>query len=233
MTDLAGLTLESAAAALKSKSVSAVELAAAYIAAIESARPLNAFVLETPERALDMAAASDARLARGEGGALEGVPLGIKDLFCTEGVATTACSKILAGFRPTYESTVTSQLWRDGAVKLGKLNMDELAMGSSNESSAYGPVINPWRSRGSNQALTPGGSSGGSAAAVAAELCLGATGTDTGGSIRQPAAFTGSFGIKPTYGRCSRWGVVAFASSSTRPGRSPRRPRMRPCCSNR
>ena len=218
MSDLTGLTLEAAAAALKSKSVSAVELTKAFVGAMEAARPLNAFVAETPDKALAMARAADDRLARGEGGPLEGVPLGIKDLFCTEGVEATACSNILKGFKPTYESTVTSQLWRDGAVMLGKLNMDEFAMGSSNESSAFGPVVNPWRSRGSNQALTPGGSSGGSAAAVAADLCLGATGTDTGGSIRQPASFTGAFGIKPTYGRCSRWGIVAFASSLDQAG---------------
>ncbi|MBV9511275.1 MAG: Asp-tRNA(Asn)/Glu-tRNA(Gln) amidotransferase subunit GatA [Caulobacteraceae bacterium] len=218
MSELSGLTLEAAVAALKAKSVSAVELTRAYIGAMEAARPLNAYIAETPEKALAMAEASDARLARGEGGPLEGAPLGVKDLFSTEGVAASACSNILKGFKPTYESTVTGQLWRDGAVMLGKLNMDEFAMGSSNESSAYGPVVNPWRSRGSNRALTPGGSSGGSAAAVAADLCLGATGTDTGGSIRQPAAFTGTFGIKPTYGRCSRWGIVAFASSLDQAG---------------
>src|SRR5262249_16829279 len=157
----------------------------------------------TPDKALQMAAAADAKLAAGDARPLEGVPLGIKDLFCTEGVRTTACSRILGDFKPTYESTVTSQLWRDGAVMLGKLNMDEFAMGSSNESWALGRVVNPWRNRGSNQPLTPGGSSGGSASAVAAQLCLGATATDTGGSIRQPAAFTGTVGIKPTYGRCS------------------------------
>jgi aspartyl-tRNA(Asn)/glutamyl-tRNA(Gln) amidotransferase subunit A len=165
-----------------------------------------------------MAKASDVRIARGEAGPLEGVPLGIKDLFCTKGVRTTAGSRILGDFKPTYESTVTANLWRDGAVMLGKLNMDEFAMGSSNESSAFGPVVNPWRNRGSNQALTPGGSSGGSATAVAAELCLGATATDTGGSIRQPASFTGTVGVKPTYGRCSRWGIVAFASSLDQAG---------------
>jgi aspartyl-tRNA(Asn)/glutamyl-tRNA(Gln) amidotransferase subunit A len=175
-------------------------------------------VLETPDKALDMARAADARRARGEAGPLEGAPLGIKDLFCTEGVRSTACSNILGNFVPTYESTVTSQLWRDGAVMLGKLNMDEFAMGSSNETSAFGPVINPWRRAGGNAKLTPGGSSGGSATSVAADLCLGATATDTGGSIRQPAAFTGTVGIKPTYGRCSRWGVVAFASSLDQAG---------------
>jgi aspartyl-tRNA(Asn)/glutamyl-tRNA(Gln) amidotransferase subunit A len=218
MSKLTGLTLKAAVDGLRAKSFSAVEIAQAHVEAIEQARPLNAFVLETPDKALAMARASDARIASGEAGPLEGAPLGIKDLFCTEGVRTTACSKILGDFKPPYESTVTSHLWRDGAVMLGKLNMDEFAMGSSNESSAFGPVTNPWRSRGSNQALTPGGSSGGSASAVAADLCLAATGTDTGGSIRQPAAFTGTVGIKPTYGRCSRWGIVAFASSLDQAG---------------
>jgi aspartyl-tRNA(Asn)/glutamyl-tRNA(Gln) amidotransferase subunit A len=215
---MSGLTLKAAIEGLRDRSISAVELAQDYIEKVEGARALNAFVLETPDKALHMASLSDAKLAKGEGGPLEGVPLGIKDLFCTEGVRTTACSNILGDFKPPYESTVTSQLWRDGAVMLGKLNMDEFAMGSSNETSAFGPVTNPWRSRGSNKALTPGGSSGGSATAVAADLCLAATGTDTGGSIRQPAAFTGTVGIKPTYGRCSRWGVVAFASSLDQAG---------------
>ena len=165
-----------------------------------------------------MAKASDARRAKGAAGPLDGAPLGIKDLFCTKGVRSTAGSKIIGEFIPPYESTVTANLWRDGAVMLGKLNMDEFAMGSSNETSAWGPVVNPWRSKGGNAQLTPGGSSGGSAAAVAAQLCLGATATDTGGSIRQPASFTGTVGIKPTYGRCSRWGVVAFASSLDQAG---------------
>ena len=218
MTETKGLTLKAAIDGLRAKRFSAEELAVVHLDAIEQARPLNAFVLETPEVALAMARASDARIASGEAGPLEGVPLGIKDLFCTEGVRTTAGSKILGNFKPTYESTVTANLWRDGAVMLGKLNMDEFAMGSSNETSAFGPVINPWRNRGSNQALTPGGSSGGSATAVAAELCLGATATDTGGSIRQPASFTGTVGVKPTYGRCSRWGIVAFASSLDQAG---------------
>jgi aspartyl-tRNA(Asn)/glutamyl-tRNA(Gln) amidotransferase subunit A len=218
MTETKGLTLKAAIDGLRAKRFSAEELAVAHLDVIEQARPLNAFVLETPEVALAMARASDARIASGEAGALEGVPLGIKDLFCTEGVRTTAGSKILGNFKPTYESTVTANLWRDGAVMLGKLNMDEFAMGSSNENSAFGPVVNPWRNRGSNQALTPGGSSGGSATAVAAELCLGATATDTGGSIRQPASFTGTVGVKPTYGRCSRWGIVAFASSLDQAG---------------
>ena len=218
MTETKGLTLKAAVDGLRAKRFSAEELAVAHLDAIEQARPLNAFVLETPETALAMARASDARIAAGEAGPLEGVPLGIKDLFCTEGVRTTAGSKILGNFKPTYEPPVTANLWRDGAVMLGKLNMDEFAMGSSNETSAFGPVVNPWRNQGSNQALTPGGSSGGSATAVAAELCLGATATDTGGSIRQPAAFTGTVGVKPTYGRCSRWGVVAFASSLDQAG---------------
>lgn len=218
MTDLTRLTLTEARDGLKAKSFSATELTQAHIAAVEKARALNAYVLETPEHALKQAAASDAKLARGEAGPLEGLPLGIKDLFATEGVRTTACSKILGNFVPPYESTVSGQLWRDGAVMLGKLNNDEFAMGSSNETSAFGNVVNPWRRTGSETPLVPGGSSGGSAAAVAADLCLAATATDTGGSIRQPAAFTGTVGIKPTYGRCSRWGIVAFASSLDQAG---------------
>jgi len=218
MTGLTELTLAEACSALRQKKCSAVELAQAHIRAIEKARALNAFIIETPEKALAMARQSDARIARGEAGPLEGIPLGIKDLYCTEGVQTTAGSHILEGFVPPYESTVTANLWRDGAVMLGKLNLDEFAMGSSNETSHFGPVISPWRRRGSNAALVPGGSSGGSAAAVAARLCFGATASDTGGSIRQPAAFTGTTGIKPTYGRCSRWGMVAFASSLDQAG---------------
>jgi aspartyl-tRNA(Asn)/glutamyl-tRNA(Gln) amidotransferase subunit A len=220
MSELTSLTLKAALEGLSRKDFSSVELTSAFNAAIETANPsLNAYVLTTPDKALDMAAASDERRARGEAGALEGVPLGIKDLFCTEGVRTTACSNVLGEFTPTYESSVTSNLWRDGAVMLGKLNLDEFAMGSSNETSRFGPVVNPWkRQDGGNVSLTPGGSSGGSAAAVAADLCLGATATDTGGSIRQPAAFTGTVGIKPTYGRCSRWGIVAFASSLDQAG---------------
>jgi len=218
MTDLTSLTLAQARDALRKREFSATELAEAYIAAAERARLLNAFVLETPDRARAMALVSDARLARGEGGPLEGLPLGIKDLYCTAGVRTTACSRILENFVPPYESTVTAKLWRDGAVLLGKLNNDEFAMGSSNETSCFGPVVSPWRRRGSQQQLVPGGSSGGSAAAVAAGLCAGATGTDTGGSIRQPAAFCGIVGVKPTYGRCSRWGIVAFASSLDQAG---------------
>ena len=218
MASLTDLSLRQALEGLSAKTFSSEELTRAHIEAIEAARPLNAYILETPEKALEMARASDARRAAGDPGALEGAPLGIKDLFCTDGVRTTAGSRILGGFTPTYESTVTTQLWRDGAVMLGKLNLDEFAMGSSNETSAFGPVVSPWRRRGDPAPLTPGGSSGGSAAAVAAGLCLGATATDTGGSIRQPAAFTGTVGIKPTYGRCSRWGVVAFASSLDQAG---------------
>ncbi len=218
MTDLTALTLAQARDGLRAKQFSASELTDAHLAAIEGARALNAFVLETPERARDMARASDARLAKGQGGPLEGLPLGIKDLFCTDGVRTTACSHILENFVPPYELTVTANLWRDGAVMLGKLNCDEFAMGSSNETSHFGPVVSPWRRRGADTKLVPGGSSGGSAAAVAAHLCVGATGTDTGGSIRQPAAFCGIVGLKPTYGRCSRWGIVAFASSLDQAG---------------
>src|SRR6201986_1994044 len=211
-------TLAEARDAVRSKKISSVELTKAFVGAVEAARPLNAFVTETPEKALEMAKASDARLAKGEGGALEGLPLAIKDLFCTKGVKTTAASKILGDFIPPYESTVTQNLWDAGAVMLGKTNMDEFAMGSSNETSFYKPVLSPWRAKNSNSGLVPGGSSGGSASAVAANLCLGATGTDTGGSIRQPAAVTGTVGIKPTYGRCSRWGIVAFASSLDQAG---------------
>jgi len=218
MSALTSLTLKAALDGLAAKSFSSVELTQAHVEAVEAARSLNAFVLETPERAIQMAKASDDRRAAGSAGPLDGAPLGIKDLFCTKGVRSTAGSKIIGEFTPNYESTVTANLWRDGAVMLGKLNMDEFAMGSSNETSAWGPVVNPWRTTGGNAQLTPGGSSGGSASAVAAELCLGATATDTGGSIRQPASFTGTVGIKPTYGRCSRWGVVAFASSLDQAG---------------
>ncbi|MDP9591700.1 Asp-tRNA(Asn)/Glu-tRNA(Gln) amidotransferase subunit GatA [Shinella oryzae] len=219
MTDLTRLTIAEAREKLSAKEIKAVELTDAYLSAIEAANPaINAYVAVTPEKAREMAKASDARIAEGKAGALEGIPLGIKDLFATEGVHTQACSHILDGFKPQYESTVTQNLWNDGAVMLGKLNMDEFAMGSSNESSYYGAVKNPWRASGSNADLVPGGSSGGSAAAVAAFLCAGATATDTGGSIRQPAAFTGTVGIKPTYGRCSRWGIVAFASSLDQAG---------------
>ena len=218
MSDPTSLTLAEARDLLRAKKISATELADAHIAAVEKARVLNAYVLETPDKARAMAKASDAKLAKGEGGDLEGIPLGIKDLFCTDGVRTTACSKILENFVPPYESSVTANLWRDGAVMLGKLNCDEFAMGSSNETSFFGPVTSPWRRKGSDAKLVPGGSSGGSASAVAAGLCMGATATDTGGSIRQPAAFTGTVGMKPTYGRCSRWGTVAFASSLDQAG---------------
>jgi aspartyl-tRNA(Asn)/glutamyl-tRNA(Gln) amidotransferase subunit A len=218
MSELTALTLAAARDGLRGKKFSARELTEAHLAAIERARVLNAFVLETPEQARTMAAAADARLKSGEAGPLEGIPLGIKDLFATKGVRTTACSRILEGFVPPYESTVSANLWRDGAVMLGKLNNDEFAMGSSNENSCFGPVTSPWRRQGAETKLVPGGSSGGSASAVAAQLCLGATGTDTGGSIRQPAAFAGIVGIKPTYGRCSRWGIVAFASSLDQAG---------------
>ncbi|MFB0492585.1 aspartyl-tRNA(Asn)/glutamyl-tRNA(Gln) amidotransferase subunit A [Methylobacterium sp. OAE515] len=212
------LTLAEARDALKAKRISARELTQAHLDAMAKARALNAYLLETPDRALAMADASDKKIASGEGRPLEGIPLGIKDLFCTQGVTTTAGSKILQNFEPHYESAVSANLWRDGAVMLGKLNLDEFAMGSSNETSAFGNVVSPWRRKGSDAPLVPGGSSGGSAAAVAARLCLGATATDTGGSIRQPAAFTGTVGIKPTYGRCSRWGTVAFASSLDQAG---------------
>ncbi len=215
---LTNLTISAARTKLRAKEISALELTEAYLAAMESARVLNAYVQETPDQARAMAKASDAKLAAGVGGALEGIPLGIKDLFATKGVHTQACSHILDGFKPEYESTITANLWAEGAVMLGKLNMDEFAMGSSNETSYYGNVINPWRRSNSNAALVPGGSSGGSATAVSAHICAAATATDTGGSIRQPAAFTGTVGIKPTYGRCSRWGTIAFASSLDQAG---------------
>jgi aspartyl-tRNA(Asn)/glutamyl-tRNA(Gln) amidotransferase subunit A len=218
MTDFTSLTLAEARDRLRKREFSAVELTDAHLAAIEAARVLNAYVTETPERARTMASEADARLQKGEARPLDGIPLAIKDMFGTRDVRTTACSHILDNFLPTYESTVTAQLWRDGAVLLGKTNNDEFAMGSSNETSFFGPVTSPWRGKGSNMPLVPGGSSGGSAAAVAAGLALGATGTDTGGSIRQPAALTGIVGLKPTYGRCSRWGIVAFASSLDQAG---------------
>ncbi len=218
MTNPTDLTLAELRDALKKKDISSLDVTDAYLARVEKAGDLNAFITVTADKARDMAKASDEKLAKGEGGALEGVPLGIKDLFCTEGTLTTAGSHILDGFQPRYESTVTSQLWRDGAVMLGKLNMDEFAMGSSNETSYYGPVVNPWRANGSDAKLTPGGSSGGSSASVAARLCAAATATDTGGSIRQPASLTGLVGVKPTYGRVSRWGIVAFASSLDQAG---------------
>ena len=211
-------TIAAARDALRKGEISAVDLTMSCLTAIDAGDGLNAFVHKTPEIALEQARAADARIAGGEAPAMCGIPLGIKDLFCTKGVPSQAASNILKGFKPEYESTVTSKLFGAGAVMLGKLNMDEFAMGSSNETSCYGNVVNPWRRQGSNVQLTPGGSSGGSAAAVAADLCLAATGTDTGGSIRQPAAFTGIVGIKPTYGRVSRWGVVAFASSLDQAG---------------
>jgi aspartyl-tRNA(Asn)/glutamyl-tRNA(Gln) amidotransferase subunit A len=218
MTALTDLTIAEALEGLRARRCSARELTDAHLDAMARARELNAFITETPDLARARADRADAALAKGEAGSLEGIPLGIKDLFCTKGVPTTAGSHILDGFTPPYESTVTTNLWRAGAVMLGKTNMDEFAMGSSNMTSHHGPVISPWRRRGSNARLVPGGSSGGSAAAVAARLCLGATGTDTGGSIRQPAAFSGIVGLKPTYGRCSRLGIVAFASSLDQAG---------------
>ncbi len=218
MAELSSLRVAEARDALRKGDVSAVALTEACLAAIDGADALGAFVHKTPELALEQARAADARIAAGDAPDLCGIPLGIKDLFCTKGVPSQAASRILQGFRPEYESTVTSQLFDAGAVMLGKLNMDEFAMGSSNETSTYGNAVNPWRRGNDDAALTPGGSSGGSAAAVAADLCLAATGTDTGGSIRQPAAFTGITGIKPTYGRCSRWGIVAFASSLDQAG---------------
>ena len=213
------LTIAEASRRLAKGEFTALELTQAHLDQMAAKRSLNAYITETPELALATAKASDARRAKGQAGSLEGIPLGIKDLFCTEGVRTTAASKILGDFKPQYESTVTARLKQAGVVSLGKLNLDEFAMGSSNTTSAFGPVENPWK-RTSDPAtkLVPGGSSGGSAAAVAARLAMGATGTDTGGSIRQPAAFCGIVGIKPTYGRCSRWGVVAFASSLDQPG---------------
>jgi aspartyl-tRNA(Asn)/glutamyl-tRNA(Gln) amidotransferase subunit A len=218
MSDLSDLTLASARELLRRRSISAVELTQAHIAAVEAIRPLNAFITETPDLALARAAESDVKLANGTAGALEGLPIGIKDLFCTKGVLTTAASHILDGFKPPYESTVTAKLAAAGAVSLGKLNLDEFAMGSANITSYYGPVENPWKREGDDAKLVPGGSSGGSAAAVASRAVLAATGTDTGGSIRQPASFCGIVGLKPTYGRCSRWGIVAFASSLDQAG---------------
>ena len=215
MTDLTKLTITEALKGLKEKKFSAVELTKEYLNKMESCRELNAYVLETPEKALEQAKAADEKYKNGTNGALEGIPLGIKDLFCTRGIHTTACSHILDGFVPPYESTVTQKLLDAGAVFLGKLNMDEFAMGGSNETSFYGPAVNPWSK---DKKLVAGGSSGGSAAAVAANICAAATGTDTGGSIRQPSAFCGVTGIKPTYGRCSRYGIIAFASSLDQAG---------------
>jgi aspartyl-tRNA(Asn)/glutamyl-tRNA(Gln) amidotransferase subunit A len=218
MTSPNEMTIAAARDALRKGELTAVDLTMACLTAMDAGDGLNAFVHKTPDIALAQARAADQRLKAGEAPAMCGIPLGIKDLFCTKGVPSQAASNILAGFKPEYESTVTTQLFDAGAVMLGKLNMDEFAMGSSNETSCYGNVVNPWRRGNDETALTPGGSSGGSAAAVAADLCLAATGTDTGGSIRQPAAFTGIVGIKPTYGRVSRWGIVAFASSLDQAG---------------
>jgi len=221
MTNLTHLSMSEALAGLKAKEFSALELTNAYIAAVEAARPLNAFITETPDIALEQAKASDARYAAGTNLPLDGMPLGIKDLFCTKGVLTTAASHILDGFKPEYESTITENLFRDGAVMLGKLNLDEFAMGSANITSYYGNVLNPWTGKdpaGADRKLVPGGSSGGSAASVSGRFAIAATGTDTGGSIRQPASFTGIVGLKPTYGRCSRWGTIAFASSLDQAG---------------
>ncbi len=218
MADLTDLTIAQLATAMGKKEASAVEVAEAHLKKLDAHRALNAFITETPDKARAMARASDERRAKGQVGLLEGVPLAIKDLFCTEGVQTTAASHILEGFVPQYESTVTANLWQQGAVMVGKTNLDEFAMGSSNMTSHFGGVENPWKKRGDNRKLVPGGSSGGSAAAVAAYMVPGSTGTDTGGSIRQPASFCGIVGMKPTYGRCSRWGVVAFASSLDQPG---------------
>ena len=221
-TDLTQLTIAEAGVRLAAGDFSARELTQAHLDAMAAARGLNVYTVETPDKALAMADASDQRRAKGETrGPLDGIPIAIKDLFCTEGVLSTAGSHILDGFKPVYESTVTQKLWDAGAVMLGKTNMDEFAMGSANVTSYYGPCINPWKAATGDAAgkdLVPGGSSGGSAAAVAARLALGATGTDTGGSIRQPGAFCGIVGLKPTYGRCSRWGIIAFASSLDQAG---------------
>ena len=218
MSDLNTLGIAEAREKLHGKEITAVELTESCLSAAEVAGDLNAYSVITRDIAMEQAKAADTRIATGDAAALTGIPLGIKDLFCTKGVNSQAASNILKDFKPEYESTVTTKLWSEGAVMLGKLNMDEFAMGSSNETSAYGPAISPWRRKGSDAALTPGGSSGGSASAVSADICIAATGTDTGGSIRQPAAFTGIVGIKPTYGRVSRWGIVAFASSLDQAG---------------
>ncbi|KIC35208.1 Asp-tRNA(Asn)/Glu-tRNA(Gln) amidotransferase subunit GatA [Leisingera sp. ANG-M7] len=218
MTELNKLTLAEARDALRKGDTTSVELTEACLKAIDAADALNAFVHKTPELAMERAKAADDRIKAGDAPSMCGLPIGIKDLFCTKGVPSQAASKILEGFKPEYESTVSQKLADAGSVMLGKLNMDEFAMGSSNETSVYGNAVSPWRRGNDDAQLTPGGSSGGSASAVAADLCLAATGTDTGGSIRQPAAFTGTVGIKPTYGRCSRWGIVAFASSLDQAG---------------
>lgn len=216
MTDLTKITIAQARDMLAKGEITSRELTEAHIAAVSASKPLNAYVLETPEIALEMADIADSMIKAGNATGMTGIPIGVKELFCTKGVRTTACSHILNDFVPQYESTVTQNLWDAGAVMLGKLNMDEFAMGSSNETSHFGPVINPWR-RG-NVDTVPGGSSGGSVSSVAGFAAMGATASDTGGSIRQPAAFTGTVGIKPTYGRCSRYGMVAFASSLDQAG---------------
>ncbi|WP_112321544.1 Asp-tRNA(Asn)/Glu-tRNA(Gln) amidotransferase subunit GatA [Oceanibium sediminis] len=218
MSDLNTLTIAAARDGLRKGDFTAPELTEACLSAAEGSGALNAFIAHTPDLARTQADAAQQRISAGDAPAMCGIPLGVKDLFATKGVQTQAASAILEGFKPPYESTVTQKLWESGAVMLGKLNMDEFAMGSSNETSTYGPVINPWRRGNEDTPLTPGGSSGGSASAVSGDLCLAATGTDTGGSIRQPAAFTGIVGVKPTYGRCSRWGIVAFASSLDQAG---------------
>ncbi|MEX0304115.1 MAG: Asp-tRNA(Asn)/Glu-tRNA(Gln) amidotransferase subunit GatA [Leisingera sp.] len=218
MSDLNKLGLAEARDALRKGDTTSVELTESCLKAIDAADALNAFVHKTPELAMERAKAADERIKAGDAPSMCGLPVGIKDLFCTKGVASQAASGILEGFKPEYESTVSQKLADAGSVMLGKLNMDEFAMGSSNETSVYGNAVSPWRRGGDEAEITPGGSSGGSASAVAADLCLAATGTDTGGSIRQPAAFTGTVGIKPTYGRCSRWGIVAFASSLDQAG---------------
>ncbi len=218
MTDLTSLTIADARYKLRAKEFSAVELAEAFVGNVAEGDALNAWCEKTPDLAREQAQAADARLAAGDAPSLCGIPLGIKDLFCTNGIRSQAGSNILEDFRPPYESTVTANLWADGAVMLGKLSMDEFAMGSSNETACYGPVVNPWRREGDETKLTPGGSSGGSSAALAANMAMATTGTDTGGSIRQPAAFTGTVGLKPTWGRVSRWGIVAFASSLDQAG---------------
>jgi len=218
MTDLTKMKIAEARDLMKKGDLSSRELTEAHVAAVDAADSLNAYIVKTPEIALANADAADKTIKAGEQKDMTGIPVGIKDLFATKGVHTQACSHILDGFKPEYESTVTSNLWDDGAVMLGKLNMDEFAMGSSNETSYYGPVKNPWRATGSNNDFVPGGSSGGSVASVSGYAAMGATASDTGGSIRQPASFTGTFGMKPTYGRCSRYGMVAFASSLDQAG---------------
>ncbi len=218
MADLTRLTIAGARDGLRKGTFSARDLAVAHSKEVAAAAPLNAFITETPEVALKMAAAADKMIKAGDAPALAGIPVAIKDVFCTDGIKTTAGSHILENFIPAYESTVTNNLWANGAVLVGKTNLDEFAMGSSNENSYFGPVISPWRATGSDEKLVPGGSSGGSAAAVSGFIAMAATGTDTGGSIRQPASLTGTVGIKPSYGRCSRWGCVAFASSLDHPG---------------